>query len=807
MKKSLAMNIIGIVFAVFMLAVSIIDVDEIQYDTVQDYDKILEHVAVMGKEPHSVIHKQATENVINYITDELEEMGVVYDENAENLTAPTYTFQEGINSYDKFSEPYNLKNIIIHIPANSQNKSDEALLYMMHHDSVMQGGGASDDILAVGTSLETIRQLLAERATTEFTNDIVFLFTDGEEMGLLGADIFEESFEGYNNLVSRTKLCVNLESRGTSGSYIMFETAKNNYATVEMFSKINENIFTSSLANMIYQAMPNGTDFSEVKDIMQGLNFANLGNGSNYHTQDDSIDSMADTYTTQQAKIVWDILIGTKDINLSELNSASEDAVFFSYLNIATPYYNFSIATIIGVIVLIMLVISIVMNIIYKNFSVKNILKSLIVLFASIILSALLVFGAYYLFSYTAALLGVIAFEAIGSITYSSTVLIICIMAFAMACSLVSVHFGKKYLKITADEINMSVAYFYALLGIATSFLLIQASYIFAISALILMGIQLAKQITLKFMNKDISSLNLELVAFGLISPLLIPIIFLACIALGMNLAYVFGIVSAIYLMVAVPNISKFNMPVFLSKKSDKNNVKAISLPLACTLFTLALLTAFAATSKGDFNRNYSKNNGIDSNDAIVYVQKLDANNSPIAAHYQISDINAAPYFMKEIDGFSYNELSKTYVREVENSLLSDFSIEAKGEYVFEKQDDGSVSLEINKNVEDSIIYIDFHFGDNEVVNAQMILQDGTQYELVLDEEQRSEIRTDNSKLIFTGRDNSALSDDFAITIYEYSVNNENLKGKDIYAAFENSLVLDKANYIIAFKYDFAMPA
>ncbi len=807
MKKSFAISIIAVAFAVFMLAVSIIDVDELQYDTVQDYDKILEHVAVMGKEPHSVVHKQATENVINYITDELDEMGVVYDENAENLTTPTYTFQEGINSYDEFSEPYSLKNIIIHIPSNAQNKSEEALLYMMHHDSVPQGGGASDDVLAVATCIETVRRLIDERSTTEFTNDIVFLFTDGEEAGLLGADIFEESFTGYDNLVDRTKFCVNLESRGTSGSYIMFETAKNNYATVEMFSEINENIFTSSLANMIYQSMPNGTDFSEVKDIMQGLNFANLGNGSNYHTQDDSIDSMADTYTTQQAKIVWDILIGTKDINLSELNSASEDAVFFSYLNIATPYYNFSTATVIGFVLVIMLIISIVMNILYKSFSMKNILKSLIVLLVSIVLSAAVVYLAYYLFSYTAALLGVIAFEAIGSITYSSTALIICIMAVAMACSLVSVHFGKKYLKIAADDINMGVAYFYALLGIATSFLLVQASYIFAISALILIGVQLAKQIALKFMNKDISGLNLELLAFGLISPLLIPVIFLACIALGMNLAYAFGVLSAIYLMVAAPNITKFNMPVFLSKKSDKNNIKAITLPLSCTLFALALLTAFVATSKGDFNRNYSQNNGIDSNDAIVYVQKLDANNSPVAAHYQISDINAAPYFMKEIDGFSYDELSKNYVREVENSLLSDFSIEAKGEYVFEKQDDGSVSLTINKNIEDSIIYINYHFGDNEMVNAQMILQDGTQYELVLDEEQRSEIRADNSKLIFTGKDNSALSDDFAITVYEYSVNNENLKGKDIYAAFENSLVLDRANYIIAFKYAFAMPA
>ena len=67
----------------------------------------------------------------------------------------------------------------------------------------------------------------------------------------------------------------------------MFETAKNNFNTIKYYSKANSNVYTNSIANLVYQSMPNGTDFSNVKDYYQGINLANLGGGQNYHTQGD----------------------------------------------------------------------------------------------------------------------------------------------------------------------------------------------------------------------------------------------------------------------------------------------------------------------------------------------------------------------------------------------------------------------------------------------------------------------------------------------------------------------------------------
>ncbi len=105
----------------------------------------------------------------------------------------------------------------------------------------------------------------------------MFCFVNGEEFGLYGSEAFMEEFTGFDRVVERIRFGTNLESRGTGGTLIMFETAANNYNTVKLFSEINENVFTSSIATMIYDMMPNGTDFSNFKDAYQGLNFANLG--------------------------------------------------------------------------------------------------------------------------------------------------------------------------------------------------------------------------------------------------------------------------------------------------------------------------------------------------------------------------------------------------------------------------------------------------------------------------------------------------------------------------------------------------
>lgn len=50
-----------------------------------------------------------------------------------------------------------LKNVIVHIPANAEDATGDAVMFMGHFDSVPMGQGASDDGVACATMLEAIR--------------------------------------------------------------------------------------------------------------------------------------------------------------------------------------------------------------------------------------------------------------------------------------------------------------------------------------------------------------------------------------------------------------------------------------------------------------------------------------------------------------------------------------------------------------------------------------------------------------------------------------------------------------------------
>jgi hypothetical protein len=138
------------------------------------------------------------------------------------------------------------------------------------------GQGSSDDGVACATMLEAARYYLDQiQNGYTLTNDLVFCFVNGEEYNLFGSRAFINEFSGFNNIVDRIKFGTNLESCGTDGTLIMFETAKNNYNTIQLFSEINQNLFTCSIATMVYDMMPNGTDFTNFKQLYlkKGLSY------------------------------------------------------------------------------------------------------------------------------------------------------------------------------------------------------------------------------------------------------------------------------------------------------------------------------------------------------------------------------------------------------------------------------------------------------------------------------------------------------------------------------------------------------
>ena len=153
-----------------------------------------------------------------------------------------------------------------------------AILLACHYDSVPTSPGAGDDGSGVVTLLEAARAL---KAGPPLVNDVIFLFTDGEEVGLLGA----AAFVAEHPWAKDVGLVLNFEARGNGGPAVMFETSGGNGELISGFAAGAPHPAASSLYYEIYKRLPNDTDFTVLRALdAPGLNFAFLDGIGHYHT-------------------------------------------------------------------------------------------------------------------------------------------------------------------------------------------------------------------------------------------------------------------------------------------------------------------------------------------------------------------------------------------------------------------------------------------------------------------------------------------------------------------------------------------
>src|SRR5690606_21446273 len=111
----------------------------------------------------------------------------------------------------------------------------KALMLVSHYDSALVPSfGAADNASGVVTILESVRAYLA--SGTKPKNDIILLFTDGEELALDGAKLFMDE----HPWAKEVGMALNFEARGTSGpSNMILETNQGNAELIKEFIKAN----------------------------------------------------------------------------------------------------------------------------------------------------------------------------------------------------------------------------------------------------------------------------------------------------------------------------------------------------------------------------------------------------------------------------------------------------------------------------------------------------------------------------------------------------------------------------------------
>lgn len=181
-------------------------------------------------------------------------------------------------------EEHQVTNLIARIPGR---ESSGTVLLVAHYDTVPPSPGAADDASGTVAVLETMRQLVG----TELRNDVVGLFTDGEEGGLLGARLFAREHPLFESAAA----ALNFDAIGNGGPCVMFETGPGSGALVEEWAASAPKPIGSSLFPVIYHSMPNNTDFSPFRDAgVPGLNFALCGGSGVYHRALDTPERLED---------------------------------------------------------------------------------------------------------------------------------------------------------------------------------------------------------------------------------------------------------------------------------------------------------------------------------------------------------------------------------------------------------------------------------------------------------------------------------------------------------------------------------
>ncbi len=299
--------------------ISTIDTPENKFST----HRALIHLKEISKEAH-YLGSEAHTKVRDYIITELKTLGL------ESQIQEGYAFDDNGNLAKA-------KNILARIKGTEQGK---ALLLLTHYDSDPHSSfGASDAGSGVVTILEGLRAFLSTNKAPK--NDIIILFSDGEELGLTGANIFVNKHPWSKNV----GLVVNFEARGSGGSGIMFiETNQGNANLIKEYVKANPQFpVGNSLFYSIYKTFPNDTDstvFREDGDI-DGFNFAFIDDHFDYHTALDNYQRLDRNSLEHQGNYLMSLLNYFSETNLSTLKS-DQDNVYFNIPLFKTIIYPFS---------------------------------------------------------------------------------------------------------------------------------------------------------------------------------------------------------------------------------------------------------------------------------------------------------------------------------------------------------------------------------------------------------------------------------------------------------------------------------
>ena len=291
--------------------------------------EIISEIEKMGLTPITQNMTLSLPEIIDY---QMRRSGMTRDEFWEQIresAMETY----GVNNLEEFyaaqfseygiGDTIEFHNILVKLDAQG---TERGVMFVAHYDSVPTAPGAADDMTGVCAILETIRAYAQNDA---LENDMYFLITDGEELGLFGAWAFTGA---HPELKDKIDFVVNLEARGNRGGLLLYETSPDSYSVVKAVIGSGAKPIGFSIAAAVYSMMSSDTDFTVfLNSGYKGVNLAVIEGVEHYHQPTDNYDNLNRASAWHYLHTALALADYAAKNSLDSFHQPSTEAVYFMF--------------------------------------------------------------------------------------------------------------------------------------------------------------------------------------------------------------------------------------------------------------------------------------------------------------------------------------------------------------------------------------------------------------------------------------------------------------------------------------------
>lgn len=286
-------------------------------------ERAMKDLEVVAREPHPM-DSAAQERVRDYIVGQAQALGLPTEVQRAEVSGGRVA-----------------QNVIVRIPGTANSSHD--VLITGHYDSAPSAPGAGDNGVSVAAMLESMRVL---EAGEPLDNDIVLLFTDGEEQGVLGA----EAFVDKHPAAQRVGVAFVFDSEPNSGPTEMQKTSPGDAWLVRHLVAAPPPVYTTSAYNTSDRDRL-GNDFSAFPPAgILSAEFVNHGSVVRQHTSKDTVGAIDPAVVQDHGDTMLALTRHFGDLDISAARSAREDLVFVTVPVLGLVAYPIWVAKVLAVV-------------------------------------------------------------------------------------------------------------------------------------------------------------------------------------------------------------------------------------------------------------------------------------------------------------------------------------------------------------------------------------------------------------------------------------------------------------------------